>query len=148
MRGWRLDRLFLLVSLHIGMSTAKTARTHTTWRKRWLKWSLYVLAALVLGIGGLFGVVYFELHRSNGEVLTGGQKRAYLLHVPKTIPSNRAMPLVICLHGFAEWPAHLMRLSHWNQLADEFGFLVVYPRGSGFPLRWHCMSRFNQPEEV
>ena len=148
MRGWRLDRLFLLVSLHNGMSTAKTARTQTTRRKRWLRWSLYVLAALVLGIGGLVGALYFELHRANGEVLTGGQKRAYLLHVPKTIPSNRPMPLVICLHGFAEWPAHLMRLSHWNQLADEFGFLVVYPRGSGFPFRWRCMSRFNQPEEV
>jgi polyhydroxybutyrate depolymerase len=146
-RGWRLDRVFLLVSLHIGMSTAKTARTQTTWRKRWLKWSLYVLAALVLGTGGLFGVLYFELHRSNGEVLTGGQKRAYLLHVPKTIPSNRPMPLVICLHGFAEWPAHLMRLSHWNRLADEFGFLVVYPRGCGFPFRW-CANRFNQPEEA
>jgi len=147
-RGWRLDRRFLLVSLHIGMSTAKTAKTQTTWRKRWLKWSLCVLAALVLGMGGLLGVVYFELHRSSGEVVTGGQKRAYLLHVPKTIPSNRPMPLVICLHGFAEWPAHLMRLSHWNQLADEFGFLVVYPRGSGFPFRWHCMSQFDQPEEV
>jgi polyhydroxybutyrate depolymerase len=66
----------------------------------------------------------------------------------KTIPSSRSMPLVICLHGFAEWPAHLMRLSHWNQLADESGFLVVYPRGSGFPSRWRCGSRFNQPEEL
>jgi polyhydroxybutyrate depolymerase len=40
-----------------------------------------------------------------------------------------------------------MRLSHWNELADEFGFLVVYPCGSGFPFRWHCLSRFNPPEE-
>jgi polyhydroxybutyrate depolymerase len=103
-----------------------------------LKWSLYLLAALVFGIGLFIGGIYWELHRSNGEVLTGGQKRAYLLHVPKTIPSNRPMPLVICLHGFAEWPAHVMRLTHWNQLADEFGFLVVYPRGSGFPFRWRC----------
>ena len=78
------------------MSTAKTARTQTTWRKRWLKWSLYVLAALVLGIGGLFGVLYFELHRSNGEVLTGGQKRAYyycvrsleIREIPRCFPSR------------------------------------------------------------
>jgi polyhydroxybutyrate depolymerase len=91
--------------------------------------------------------MYWELHRSNGEVLTGGQKRAYLLHVPRTIPSDRPMPLVICLHGFAEWPAHVMRLSHWNQLADEFGFLVVYPRGSGFPFRWRCGGRFGKQED-
>lgn len=57
------------------------------------------------------------------------------------------MPLVIYLHGFAEWPAHVMRLSHWNQLADEFGFLVVYPPGSGFPFRCRCGSRFWKQEE-
>jgi polyhydroxybutyrate depolymerase len=130
------------------MSSAETARTQVTQRKRWLKWSLYLIVALVLGIGALCVALYFELHRSNGEVLTGGQKRAYLLHVPKTIPSNRPMPLVICLHGFAEWPAHLMRLSHWNQLADEFGFLVVYPRGSGFPFRWRCGGWLGKQEEL
>ncbi len=129
------------------MSAANTARTQTTRGKRRLKWSLYVLAALGVGVGGLFGVLYFELHRSTGEVVSGGQKRAYLLHVPKTIPSDRPMPLVICLHGFAEWPAHVMRLSHWNQLADEFGFLVVYPRGSGFPFRWRCGGSFGKQSE-
>jgi poly(3-hydroxybutyrate) depolymerase len=29
-----------------------------------------------------------------------------------------------------------MKLSRWNELADEENFIVVYPRGSGFPLRW------------
>jgi poly(3-hydroxybutyrate) depolymerase len=108
------------------------------------KWSLYLLAALVFAIGLLAGVSYWEFYRSNGEVLTGGHKRAYLLHVPKTIPSARPMPLVICLHGFAEPPAHVMRLSHWNVLADEFGFLVVYPRGSGFPFRWRCSGMLGE----
>jgi polyhydroxybutyrate depolymerase len=129
------------------MKPAETAKKQNTRRKRWLRWALYVCAAVVLGIAVLLGGIYWELHRSNGEVLTGGQKRAYLLHVPKTIPSGRPMPLVICFHGFAEWPAHLMRLTHWNQLADEFGFLVVYPRGSGFPFRWRCSSWFGEQGE-
>ncbi len=129
------------------MKPAETAPRQETQRKRWLKWSLYLLAPLFLGIGLLIRGIYWELHRSNGEVLTGGQKRAYLLHVPKRIPSEHPMPLVICLHGFAEWPAHVMRLSHWNQLADEFGFLVVYPRGSGFPFRWRCSNWFGKQEE-
>jgi len=130
------------------MKPAETAGITKSRLKRWLKWSLYLLTALVLGISALIGEIYWELHRSNGEVLTGGQKRAYLLHVPRTISSGRPVPLVICLHGFAEWPAHLMRLSHWNQLADEFGFLVVYPRGGGFPFRWRCSGSFGtQPEQ-
>lgn len=106
-----------------------------------------ILVSLVLGVGVSVGASYWELHRSNGKLLTGGQKRAYLLHVPKILPSDRPVPLVICLHGFAEWPAHVMRLSHWNQLADEFGFLVVYPRASGFPFRWRCGGGFGKQEE-
>jgi polyhydroxybutyrate depolymerase len=30
-----------------------------------------------------------------------------------------------------------MNLSGWNRLADEHGFIVVYPSGSGFPKIWH-----------
>jgi polyhydroxybutyrate depolymerase len=131
---------------HICMNPVETARTQKMPRRRWWKWSLYFLAALVFGTVVLVGLIYWELHRTNGEVLTGGQKRAYFLHLPETISSDRPTPLVICLHGFAEWPAHVMRLSHWNRLADEFGFLVVYPRGSGFPFRWRCGGGFGEQE--
>jgi polyhydroxybutyrate depolymerase len=47
---------------------------------------------------------------------------------------------VISLHGFAEWPAHQMQISHWNDLARQYGFIVVYPCGTGIPLRWHAYS--------
>ena len=98
-------------------------------------------------MAGLLTVVaYCEIYRSNGEVLTGGRKRSYLLHVPKSYQASRPTALVICLHGFSEWPAHVMRLSHWNRLADESGFLVVYPFGSRFPLRWHCGGGFSNRE--
>jgi polyhydroxybutyrate depolymerase len=130
------------------MSTAKTTEARTPFRKRLRKWLPRVVVGLLLGLGVLAGVLYFEIHRANGEVVTGGKKRTYLLHVPKTYQPGRPTPLVISLHGFAEWPAHLMRLSHWNQLAEEFGFLVVYPSGSSFPLRWHCNGRINKPEQA
>lgn len=105
-----------------------------------------MLVAMVLVAGLLAAVLYAEIYRSNGEVLTSGRKRSYLLHVPKTYQPGRPTALVICLHGFAEWPAHLMRLSHWNRLADEDGFLVVYPFGSGVPLRWNSGGWFNQQD--
>jgi polyhydroxybutyrate depolymerase len=132
----------------ISVNREMTAKAQTTLRKRLLKWSFRVVVGLVLVFGLLAGVLYFEIHRANGEVLTGGKKRTYLLHVPKTYQSSRPTPLVICLHAFSEWPAHLMRLSHWNQLAEEFGFLVVYPSGSSFPLRWHCNGRLNKAEQA
>lgn len=101
---------------------------------------------MVLVTGLLAAVLYGEIYRSNGEVLTSGTKRSYLLHMPKTYQPGRPTALVFCLHAFAKWPAHPMQLSHWNRLADEAGFLVVYPFGSGFPLRWNSGGWFSQQD--
>ncbi len=130
------------------MSAANTGNARVPTRRRLLKWSLRVSVLLILGAVVLAGAFYWEIRRANGEVLSSGKKRPYLLHVPKTYRGDRPAPLVICLHGLAEWPAHLMRLSRWNRLADESGFLVVYPSGSGFPLRWHCNGRFSKAEQA
>ena len=116
-------------------------------KKRW-RWLMRVLVALVLVTVLLVGAAFREVYRSKGEVMSGGRKRSYLLYVPKTYQANRPTALVICLHGFSEWPAHVMRLSHWNRLADEAGFLVVYPRGTHFPLRWHVGGRWSRPEQA
>jgi len=40
------------------------------------------------------------------------------------------------LPGGASWPAHQMDTSGWNRLADEHGFIVVYPAGRGSPKAW------------
>ncbi len=91
---------------------------------------------LVLGAAVASVAMYHEVYRSDGEVTISGKTRGFLLHVPKSYRSGQPTPLVISLHGFGEWPAHLMRVSGWNEVADEFGFIVVYPRGSGLPLHW------------
>ncbi|MBN2083903.1 MAG: hypothetical protein JW748_01675 [Anaerolineales bacterium] len=75
----------------------------------------------------------------NGRIVSGGEERTYVLHVPASYDGTAAVPLVISMHGFAEWPAHQMQISRWNKLADREGFLVVYPAGTGFPLRWRIL---------
>jgi polyhydroxybutyrate depolymerase len=64
-------------------------------------------------------------------------KREYLLYVPRSYDRTRPAPLVISLHGASGWPAQQMNLSRWNRLADEQGFIVVYPAGSSVPRIWH-----------
>jgi polyhydroxybutyrate depolymerase len=99
------------------------------------------IAALVLLISLFVFVLYKLLNRTNGTIQSSGEKRKYLLYVPKSYDPARPTPLVISMHGFIEWPAHQMEISHWNKLADENGFIVVYPSGTGFPLRWGTLPR-------
>lgn len=106
-------------------------------RKRVARLLLLVFALAVIGIISALHAVY----RSDGEVITSGKRRGYLIHVPKNYQQGRPTPLVFSFHGFAEWPAHLMKISGWNELAEQSGFIVVYPRGSGFPLRWFSYGK-------
>lgn len=102
-----------------------------------------LLCMLVFG-----SYMYFEINRTNREIISSGQKRTYLLYVPENYQSQRPAPLVICIHGFAQWPAHQMELSQWNQLAEENNFLVVYPSGTGFPLHWRTDGQTNTQTDV
>jgi len=101
-----------------------------------LKILLITLSALAIIGLVLAAIILVIINRQDGEVITSGEVRKYLLHVPDGYDPDIPTPLVISIHGFAEWPAHQMNLSHWNDLADQENFIVVYPRGTSFPLRW------------
>jgi polyhydroxybutyrate depolymerase len=98
------------------------------------------LAGLSLGVAGasLLAVtaVRSGVNRADGEIVSAGEKRSYLLHVPASYDPATPAALVISIHGFADWPAHQMQISRWNDLADRHGFIVVYPGGTGFPKHW------------
>ncbi len=91
---------------------------------------LFVLAAAAAS--------YSENRTTGTIVTTAGQTREYVLHVPKTYDRTKPAPLVISMHGADNWPSFQMALSQWNPLADEQGFIVVYPAGQGGgPKVWH-----------
>lgn len=86
-------------------------------------------------IGGIVAA-YWVADRTDGHLVSGGVERTYVLHVPSTYRASTPAPLVISLHGFTEWPAHLQQISRWDALSNEQGFIVVYPSGTRFPKRW------------
>jgi len=95
------------------------------------------LAILLLILGT---ALFLIANRTNGVISSSGERRRYLLHVPASYDAAVPAPLVVSIHGFAEWPAHQQEISRWNDLADEYGFIVVYPSGTRFPLRWRTNS--------
>lgn len=108
---------------------------------RFLFFSLCILVMIVL-IGM---ITWSALNRNNGQFISNGEKRTYLLHVPESYNPAIPTPLVITIHGFAQWPANQMRVSQWNELAEQHGFIVVYPSGTGFPLQWRVSEDHANP---
>src|SRR5213078_1083736 len=95
--------------------------------------SLPVLLVLVEAVS--FRVV----NRPNGSFMSSGRKREYVLYVPRSYDRAKPTPLVISLHGAGMWGAAQKETSQWNRVADEHGFIVVYPsgEGGGGPRVWH-----------
>jgi polyhydroxybutyrate depolymerase len=117
--------------------------------KTWIKWLVRILLALLglaAGLTLLATVAYRVSDHTSGSIVSSGVKRTYLLYVPKTYDPAIPTPLVISIHGYAEWPAHQMQISGWNDLADRYGFIVVYPSGTGFPKRWRTRMEAGDPQ--
>jgi polyhydroxybutyrate depolymerase len=108
-------------------------------KKRLMRFAVIFLGILAAPIA-LATVAFLFLNHTNGSLISSGEKRSYLLYVPETYNSVNPAPLVISIHGYGEWPAHQMQLSHWNDLADQYGFIIVYPAGTRFPLRWRTLG--------
>lgn len=101
---------------------------------------LLSIIAIPLLIFLLISLAFGIANRTNGRILSSGELRKYLLYVPPSYDAGSPTFLVINIHGFSQWPANQAQVSQWNTIADEYGFIVVYPEGTGFPLRWRLRS--------
>jgi polyhydroxybutyrate depolymerase len=57
-----------------------------------------------------------------------GADRDFLLHVPPSADDGESLPLVVILHGATMLAEDMASLIELNALADQEGFLVVYPQ--------------------
>jgi polyhydroxybutyrate depolymerase len=58
----------------------------------------------------------------------GGLTRSYILHRPPSA-TGAPLPLVLAFHGGGDTAADMEPLTHFDELADKEGFLVVSPQG-------------------
>ena len=99
---------------------------------------LGAIAGVCVLVVVILAAAFLIANRTNGHIISSGERRSYLLYVPKSYDPSAPTPLVIVIHGFMQWPANQERVSQWNPLADEEGFIVVYPSGTSFPKRWRA----------
>ena len=74
------------------------------------------------------------------SVEVDGVERGYLVHVPPQYDRASSMPVVLAFHGGGANAENMVTFSGLNEKADQAGFIVVYPEGSG---RLQRMLTFN-----
>jgi polyhydroxybutyrate depolymerase len=89
------------------------------------------LIGLPVVIVPIEAVSFYAANRDNGSFVSSGEKRDYLLYVPRSYDRSKPTPLVISMHGAGLWGAAQRETSQWNNLADSERFIVVYPSGVG-----------------
>jgi polyhydroxybutyrate depolymerase len=109
---------------------------------------LPVVLALVTWVSFYALVSSFAPNRTNGTIVSSGEKREYLLYVPRSYDRAKPTPLVISVHAAMNWPAFQMKLSQWNKVADENGFIVVYPAGTGTGFKTWYMEGSRTPSRM
>ncbi len=70
------------------------------------------------------------------ETTSGGTTRRFILHIPPGYDDETPTPLILLFHGRGMQAPEQILLSQMNALADEEGFLVVYPQAFGTPPEW------------
>jgi len=60
-----------------------------------------------------------------------GIERSYLVHLPPTYEGTARLPLVLVFHGGGGGAAGTARMTRFSEKADDEGFIVVYPNGTG-----------------
>ncbi len=64
-----------------------------------------------------------------GSLQYADQDRTYLLHLPPAYDGEDALPLLFVFHGGGGDGEGMVKLTHYNDIADERGFAVAYPDG-------------------
>jgi poly(3-hydroxybutyrate) depolymerase len=76
----------------------------------------------------------------------GGVERTWYEYVPALYTGTQSVPLVVAVHGGNADGIWMYGATSWAQIADQQGFIVIYPNGSigtDNKLRWNAYEKFN-----
>lgn len=100
--------------------------------KKILRW-LRNLALLLLSLIGIFALIMAYIFVASiwgrETILVEGIERTYRVHLPPSYNETKSVPLVLAFHMYSGSGRTMEWLTHFNQIADENDFIVVYPDG-------------------
>lgn len=90
---------------------------------------LTFVAACALATAGGTAPSDPESRDQTATLVSGGFTRSSEIHLPPAYDAKTPFPLVLVLHGRLGDGRGMRRISHFDQVADRHGFLVVFPDG-------------------
>jgi polyhydroxybutyrate depolymerase len=75
------------------------------------------------------GILALPAAASPTHIQVGGKDRIYTVHVPPQASPAQGFPVVLVFHGGGQQGAAIEKLTQFDSLADQRGFIVVYPDG-------------------
>lgn len=64
------------------------------------------------------------------EVLSSGDRRMHIVHVPRQYDHTRPIPVIVVLHGGGGSARFAYRVHGWPELAERETCLIVFPEGT------------------
>lgn len=83
----------------------------------------------------LFMAAQPALAEEKSSVLMGDTTRDFYVHVPPQAAAGKMLPVVIALHGGGGNALQFAQQTGLDAVADKYGFLAVYPEGTGAFIR-------------
>jgi poly(hydroxyalkanoate) depolymerase family esterase len=82
-------------------------------------------------------------HRRLFHLPLPNAKRSYHLYLPRRYAATKSWPLLVMLHGCKQDPVTFSSGTRMNQLADQQGFLVLYPEQRRWANLYRCWNWFD-----
>lgn len=82
---------------------------------------------------------------SKGHFSNDAGARDYFLYLPKNYSASAKVPLMVMLHGCFQDPTSFSKETGMNDVADKYGFAVLYPEQTFQNNIWKCWNWF-KPE--
>ncbi|MBW4469547.1 MAG: hypothetical protein KME45_03985 [Stenomitos rutilans HA7619-LM2] len=80
-----------------------------------------------------------------GGLIDQGIRRTYYLHTPPTYKAGQPLPLVLAFHESEGTGKDMATHTGLNQLADQEGFIIVYP--DGINAKWNVSGQAGTQED-
>ena len=96
-------------------------------------YTLSRIGLIILGLIGLLLVIYGYIFVASvvgrDTIQVGDMERKYRVHLPANYDKTQPVPLVLAFHMYTGSGRTMEWLTHLNKIADQEGFMVVYPDG-------------------